>query len=83
MIVEGGPKAIKKFKRLMLQRIKWEDGKESDDDNEAESASKKTAPCVLVWEVRFNPDQDTFVIHLTNRRQFSMVYTLIDHKMTS
>ena len=24
-----------------------------------------------------------FVFHLTNRRQFSMVYTLIDHKMTS
>lgn len=51
VIVEGGPKAIKKFKRLMLQRIKWADGKESDDDNEDESASKKTAPCVLVWEV--------------------------------
>ena len=26
------------------------------------------------------PDE---VIYLTNRRQFSMVYTLIDHKMTS
>ena len=24
-----------------------------------------------------------FSFHLTNRRQFSMVYTLIDHKMTS
>ena len=51
VIVEGGPKAIKKFKRLMLQRIKWADGKESDDDNDEESASKKAAPCVLVWEV--------------------------------
>ncbi len=24
MIVEGGPKALKKYKRLMLYRIKWD-----------------------------------------------------------
>lgn len=53
VIVEGGPKAIKKFKRLMLHRIKWSDEKDSDDDEEEDAASKKTAPCVLVWEVRF------------------------------
>lgn len=53
VIVEGGPKAIKKFKRLMLHRIKWEDEKESDDDQEEDSTSKKAVPCVLVWEVRF------------------------------
>ena len=53
VIVEGGPKAVKKFKRLMLSRIKWEDEKDSDDDDHAEEvANKKTAPCVLVWEVR-------------------------------
>ena len=51
VIVEGGPKAVKKFKRLMLHRIKWEDEKDSDDDNDEEVASRKTAPCVLVWEV--------------------------------
>lgn len=51
VIVEGGPKAVKKFKRLMLSRIKWEDEKDSDDDDHAEEvANKKTAPCVLVWE---------------------------------
>ena len=44
---------MKKFKRLMLSRIKWEDEKDSDDDDHAEEvANKKTAPCVLVWEVR-------------------------------
>lgn len=43
---------MKKFKRLMLHRIKWEDEKDSDDDNDEEAANKKTAPCVLVWEVR-------------------------------
>jgi len=52
VVVEGGPKAVKKFKRLMLHRIKWEDEKDSDDDNDDETANKKTAPCVLVWEVR-------------------------------
>lgn len=52
VVVEGGPKAVKKFKRLMLHRIKWADEKDSDDDNDDEAASKKTAPCVLVWEVR-------------------------------
>ncbi|KAL9976635.1 hypothetical protein ACROYT_G013957 [Oculina patagonica] len=50
VVVEGGPKAVKKFKRLMLHRIKWEDEKDSDDDNDEEVANKKTAPCVLVWE---------------------------------
>lgn len=50
VVVEGGPKAVKKFKRLMLHRIKWEDEKDSDDDNDEEAANKKTAPCVLVWE---------------------------------
>lgn len=53
MIVEGGPKAIKKFKRLMLHRIKWAADKDSDDEeDEKQDTSKKTAPCVLVWEVR-------------------------------
>lgn len=52
VVVEGGPKAVKKFKRLMLHRIKWKDEKDSDDDNDEEVANKKTAPCVLVWEVR-------------------------------
>lgn len=52
VVVEGGPKSVKKFKRLMLHRIKWEDEKDSDDDDEEDeaAASKKTAPCVLVWE---------------------------------
>lgn len=52
VVVEGGPKAVKKFKRLMLHRIKWADEKDSDDDNDDEATTKKTAPCVLVWEVR-------------------------------
>ena len=57
VIVEGGPKAVKKFKRLMLHRIKWQDEKQSDDDDDDEgqqSTGRKTQPCVLVWEVRFD-----------------------------
>ncbi|XP_068701394.1 U4/U6 small nuclear ribonucleoprotein Prp3-like [Montipora foliosa] len=52
VIVEGGPKAVKKFKRLMLHRIKWQDEKESDDDDDEgqQSTGRKTQPCVLVWE---------------------------------
>lgn len=53
VVVEGGPKVIKKFKRLMLHRIKWAADKDSDDEeDDKQDTSKKTAPCVLVWEVR-------------------------------
>lgn len=48
-IVEGGPKAIKKYKQLMLHRIKWTEGKnrkQADDEEE-----RRPNTCVLVWEV--------------------------------
>ncbi|KAM8921636.1 U4/U6 small nuclear ribonucleoprotein Prp3 isoform 2-T2 [Pelodytes ibericus] len=54
VVVEGGPKAQKKFKRLMLNRIKWDEqttntkgdhGDESDDES-----VKKSNKCTLVWE---------------------------------
>ncbi|KAB0395386.1 hypothetical protein E2I00_010472 [Balaenoptera physalus] len=55
VVVEGGPKAQKKFKRLMLHRIKWDEqtsNTKGDDDEESdEEAVKKTNKCVLVWEV--------------------------------
>ncbi|XP_072020292.1 LOW QUALITY PROTEIN: U4/U6 small nuclear ribonucleoprotein Prp3-like [Amphiura filiformis] len=55
IVVEGGPKQQKKFKRLMLHRIKWDEDKakkvqqvDSDDsDNESERLFNK---CSLVWE---------------------------------
>ena len=51
VIVEGGPKAQKKFRRLMLNRIKWsEDSKKhANSDDEGEKTSKNF--CRLVWEV--------------------------------
>ena len=53
VIVESGPKAQKKFRRLMLNRIKWsEDSKKHvDSDDEGEKTPQNF--CRLVWEVSF------------------------------
>uniref|UniRef100_A0A674CF69 U4/U6 small nuclear ribonucleoprotein Prp3 n=1 Tax=Salmo trutta TaxID=8032 RepID=A0A674CF69_SALTR len=48
VVVEGGPKAQKKFKRLMLNRIKWEEHNSKRDD--ADDETKKNNRCSLVWE---------------------------------
>ncbi|XP_060523896.1 U4/U6 small nuclear ribonucleoprotein Prp3 [Cylas formicarius] len=45
VVVEGGPKQQKKYKRLMLNRIKWEEDMVKDPDGR-EVPNK----CVLVWE---------------------------------
>ncbi|XP_039623493.1 U4/U6 small nuclear ribonucleoprotein Prp3 isoform X1 [Polypterus senegalus] len=54
VVVEGGPKAQKKFKRLMLHRIKWDEqtSNSKNDDGEAsdEETVKKNNKCSLVWE---------------------------------
>ncbi|KAM9293834.1 U4/U6 small nuclear ribonucleoprotein Prp3 [Gastrophryne carolinensis] len=53
VVVEGGPKAQKKFKRLMLIRIKWDEQtntKAGDDDESDEEMVKKVNKCSLVWE---------------------------------
>ncbi|XP_028391992.1 U4/U6 small nuclear ribonucleoprotein Prp3-like [Dendronephthya gigantea] len=50
VVVEGGPKAQKKFRRLMLNRIKWsEDSKKrANSDDEDEKTTQNF--CRLVWE---------------------------------
>ncbi|KAM4690339.1 U4/U6 small nuclear ribonucleoprotein Prp3 [Rhinophrynus dorsalis] len=54
VVVEGGPKSQKKFKRLMLNRIKWDEQttntKGHDDDESDEECIKKNNKCTLVWE---------------------------------
>ncbi|KAJ7307195.1 hypothetical protein JRQ81_009184 [Phrynocephalus forsythii] len=54
VVVEGGPKAQKKFRRLMLHRIKWDEQtsntKGDDDDESDEESVKKSNKCSLVWE---------------------------------
>ena len=47
IVVEGGPSQQKKFKRLMLQRIKWS---EETASAESESGKKIENKCLLVWE---------------------------------
>lgn len=51
VVVEGSPKAQKKFKHLMLHQIKWDEQtsntKGDDDDEESdEEVVKKTNKCV-------------------------------------
>ncbi|XP_050411583.1 U4/U6 small nuclear ribonucleoprotein Prp3 [Patella vulgata] len=53
IVIEGGPKQQRKFKRLMLHRIKWQDDKKrskDNDDNDQEDEEDKVNKCVLVWE---------------------------------
>ena len=45
VVVEGGPRQLKKYKQLMLNRIKWEE--ETLKDKEGQEIDNK---CVLVWE---------------------------------
>ena len=55
IVVEGGPKGIKNYKKLMLKRIKWSPDDESsdedsDEDMEGGAKKKKKNKCLLVWE---------------------------------
>merc|ERR1711870_23744 len=55
VIVEGGPRAIKRYKKLMTRRIKWTEDQKDDDDDEEDDDDEVTAPklqdhCVLIWE---------------------------------
>lgn len=45
VVVEGGPKQQKKYKRLMLNRIKWEEDIVKDPDG-----NEVPNKCVLMWE---------------------------------
>ncbi|KAF4517003.1 hypothetical protein B566_EDAN009676 [Ephemera danica] len=45
VVVEGGPKQLKKYKRLMTARIKWEEDVVKDSDG-----NDMHNKCVLVWE---------------------------------
>eukprot|EP00124_Ichthyophonus_hoferi_P003969 Ihof_evm3s388 gene=Ihof_evmTU3s388 len=49
IIVEGGPKAVKKYKALMLRRIKWSEDNVRQREGEAEEDEQENK-CYLVWE---------------------------------
>uniref|UniRef100_A0A8D0CSM4 U4/U6 small nuclear ribonucleoprotein Prp3 n=1 Tax=Sander lucioperca TaxID=283035 RepID=A0A8D0CSM4_SANLU len=48
VVVEGGPKSQKKFKRMMLHRIKWEEHNSKRDDGDDDT--KRNNKCWLIWE---------------------------------
>ena len=58
VLVEGGVRVIKKYKRLMLRRIKWsEQVKNGDDQKDVGSDSEESEvkesldqKCHLIWE---------------------------------
>lgn len=45
VVVEGGPKSQRKFQRLMMLRLKWDEEKKSKKDEDDEPNS-----CQLIWE---------------------------------
>ncbi|CAN9513628.1 unnamed protein product [Ophioblennius macclurei] len=50
IVVEGGPKSQKKFKRLMMHRVKWEEHNSKRDDPDGDDDTKRNNKCWLVWE---------------------------------
>jgi len=63
VVVEGVPKALKRYHKLMLRRINWAEapaaaaaaaaagGEEEAEDEETDAADKPANSCHLVWEV--------------------------------
>ncbi|XP_038567277.1 U4/U6 small nuclear ribonucleoprotein Prp3 isoform X1 [Micropterus salmoides] len=50
VVVEGGPKSQKKFKKLMMHRIKWEEHNSKRDDPDGDDDTKRNNKCYLIWE---------------------------------
>ncbi|XP_029959309.1 U4/U6 small nuclear ribonucleoprotein Prp3-like [Salarias fasciatus] len=50
IVVEGGPKSQKKFKRLMMHRVKWEEHNSKRDDPDGDDDTKRNNKCWLIWE---------------------------------
>ncbi|CAC5421964.1 unnamed protein product [Mytilus coruscus] len=54
VVVEGGPKQQRKFRRLMMYRIKWNEDTQKrskdDEDSDSEEETDKSNKCSLVWE---------------------------------
>ena len=54
VLIEGGHRAVTKYKRLMLRRIKWTIEEEDEEMEESEGSEKakesNDMKCHLVWE---------------------------------
>ncbi|XP_065187970.1 U4/U6 small nuclear ribonucleoprotein Prp3-like [Sycon ciliatum] len=50
VVVEGGPKSLKKYKRLMMNRINWDEARRNMDKNLRSDNSDQPNQCSVVWE---------------------------------
>merc|ERR1712137_1010783 len=57
VVIEGGPRAVKRYRKLMMRRIRWSEDQARDDDDggDSDDSENVTAPkiqdhCVLIWE---------------------------------
>lgn len=51
VVVEGGQKAIKKFKKLLLKRIDWNKTVNEEEKDTNHKENKQENSCELIWEV--------------------------------
>ncbi|XP_077432850.1 U4/U6 small nuclear ribonucleoprotein Prp3 [Vanacampus margaritifer] len=50
VVVEGGPKSQKKFKKLMTHRVKWQEHNSKRDDADGDDDTRRNNKCWLIWE---------------------------------
>ncbi|XP_049587504.1 U4/U6 small nuclear ribonucleoprotein Prp3 isoform X4 [Syngnathus scovelli] len=50
VVVEGGPKSQKKFKKLMMHRVKWQEHNSKRDDPDGDDDTRRNNKCWLIWE---------------------------------
>ncbi|CAL5090612.1 unnamed protein product [Urochloa decumbens] len=63
VVVEGGKKSIKRYNKLMLNRIDWAAAVGDDDDGD-EEPDKPVNSCVLVWQGSVaKPNFHRFTVH--------------------
>jgi U4/U6 small nuclear ribonucleoprotein PRP3 len=50
--IEGVSKSLKRYSKLMLRRIDWNEGREEEEEEAAEQGREPKEPnqCVLVWQ---------------------------------
>lgn len=82
VIVEGGPKSIKRYSKLMTKRINWEAAvKEEYEDDADDDAPRSTNKCDLVWQGSVaHPNFDKFKI-VDFRSAAAARKFLTDHKV--
>ncbi|KAF9585443.1 hypothetical protein BGW38_002382 [Lunasporangiospora selenospora] len=73
VVVEGGQKAVKQFKKLMLRRIDWADNTRLDGTEVSETTDNK---CLLVWEGQLRERQFKTFRFIKSRTEAQLKETL-------